>query len=56
MTDIKENSKVHLPKPVNAKIEGEIEMIRNVLMREFKKYRNEVEEKNKKEKEKRREI
>ena len=53
VTDIKENSKVNLPKPVNAKIQGEIEMIRNILMEEFRKYRNEIEEENKKERDKR---
>ena len=29
---MKENSKVHLPKPLKANQEGELEMIREVLM------------------------
>ena len=45
VTDMKENSKVHLPKPLKASDEGEIEMIREVLMGEFKKYKLEQEEK-----------
>ena len=53
VTDIKENSKVYLPKPANPKIEGELEMIRNVLMEEFSKYKSEIERENEKEREKR---
>ena len=37
VTDIKENSKVHLPKPLKAIEEGELEMIREILMVEYKK-------------------
>ena len=56
VTDIKENSKVYLPKPVNAKIEGEMEMIRNILMKEFRTYKEEIDEKNKREREKNKEL
>ena len=37
VTYIKENSKVHLPKPLKANEEGELEMIREILVGEFKK-------------------
>ena len=42
---MKENSKIHLPKPLKANEEGELEMIREVLMNEFRKYKREKEEK-----------
>ena len=42
---------MYLPKPANPKIEGELEMIRNVLMEEFNKYKNEIERENEKERE-----
>ena len=44
VTDMKECSKIHLPKPLKANEEGELEMIREVLMNEFKKYKREKEE------------
>ena len=43
-TDLQENGKVYLPKAVNAKIESEIEMIRKIIMDEFVKYKNELDE------------
>ena len=57
VTDMKENSKVYLPKPLKANEEGELEMIREVLMGEFKKYKREQEiefEKRKENREKKR--
>ena len=53
VTDMKENSRIHLPKPLKANEEGELEMIREVLMGEFRKYKKEQEEEYDKRKENR---
>ena len=45
MTDLEENSRVVLPKPASDALESEMEVIRETIMREFKKYKKEVEEK-----------
>ena len=41
-TDLGENNKVYLPKLCDAKEESQIEMMCNVVMDEFKRYKNEV--------------
>ena len=42
VTDLKENSKVYLPKPATGKEEGEMEMIREMVMSEFNNYKKEL--------------
>ena len=45
VTDLDENSRVVLPKPASDALESEMEVIRETIMREFKKYKRKVEEK-----------
>ena len=45
MTDLKENSRVVLPKPASDKLESEMEVARETIMKEFMKYKREIEEK-----------
>ena len=44
VTDMKENSKIYFPKPQKANKEGELEMVREVLMGEFRIYKREKED------------
>ena len=48
VTDLKENSKITLPKSGEAKQEAEIEMIRKIIIEEFNRYRKKLEEEKKK--------
>ena len=43
VTDLPENNRVKLPKEVEPKIENEIGMIKEIVMKEFLKYKNELE-------------
>lgn len=45
-TDLQENGQVFLPKAVNAKVESELALIRNVILEEFDKYKEEIEKQN----------
>ena len=61
-TDLKENAQVFLPKAVDAKTESELNIIRNIILEEFDRYKKEIENrnenikrKNKKDNEKKRE-
>ena len=45
VTDLDENSRVVLPKPASDKLESEMEIVRETIMREFKRYKKEIEEK-----------
>ena len=41
-TDLPENGQVYLPKAVNAKVESEMSIIRNIILEEFETYKEEI--------------
>ena len=43
VTDLKENSYVHLPKAVDEKYEGELNMLSKIILKEFSDYNKETE-------------
>ena len=43
VTNLPEFSEVILPKPVDQKLESEMSLIREIIMREFEKYKGEIE-------------
>ena len=44
VSDLKENAKVTMPKPGDAKEEAELEMIRKIVMEEFRTFRKALDE------------
>ena len=47
VTDLPENSRVMLPKEVSPKLENELGMLRGIILKEFREYKEEIEEEEK---------